>query len=401
MARISNNTFYQRAFADFKSHQDALAKLQKQIGSGKGLLRPSDDPSGASRAMDIRSVVNSLDVFGSNANLADQRLNLEDTTLAGAGDLLVRVKELALAANSGIQNNETRSAFRAEIQERLNEMLDIANVRDANGDYLFAGFKGNARPFDMSSGMASYNGDQGVRELQISTARTIAAGDSGDQVFMRVPTGNGKFSVSAQAGNTGTGLISAGSVVDPSTYQPHNYSIRFTTATTFDVVDDTLGATLLAAQAYTPGAGISFGGLSVSIGNQPAAGDRFDISPSSGQPLFDTLNEFINTLSLQPATPAGNTQLNQRLNGVITDLDQAIGHILDIRTSVGARQSALEALEDANEGLRIDLQTNLADIEDLEVDVAIGSLQQRMNSLQAAQQTFVSVARLSLFEMLR
>ncbi len=401
MTRVTTNTFYQRAFSDFQSHQAEIAKLQHQIGSGKKLLKPSDDPAGSSRALDIRAVIGRLDAFETNAGLADRRLNFEDTTLAGVSDLLVRVKELALQANSGIQTSETRNAFRVEVEERLKELLDFANVRDANGDYLFAGFKSTAKPFDISSGSANYNGDQGVRNMQVSVNRRIAAGDSGDRVFMNVAAGNAKFSVSAQAANTGTGIITAGSVVDVTSYQPHQYSVRFTTATSYDVLDDTSGATLLSGQPFSDDGVINFNGINVSVRGQPAAGDRFDLSPNTGQPIFDTLSEFINTMALSPPTPAANTQLNQRLNGVIANLDQAINHILDVRTSVGARQNALEAVETESADLRIELQTNLSDIEDVELDVAISQLQQRMGSLQAAQQTFVSIARLSLFELLR
>lgn len=401
MTRVTNNTFYRRAFADFKSHQSAIAKLQQQIGSGKKLLRASDDPAGASRALDIKGVINQLDAYGGNAGLADRRLGLEETTLGGVSDLLVRVKELSLAAKSGIQTDETRTAFRVEVEQRLGELLDMANVRDANGDYLFAGFKGNARPFDLSAGTANYNGDQGVRELQVSVTRKISAGDSGDQVFMQVPAGNGRFSVSAQAANTGTGIVSAGSVVNLASYQPHSFSIRFTSASSYEVFDDTLGSTLLTGQPFTADASISFNGMSVSIAGQPATGDRFDLSPNTGRPVFDTLSEFISALSMSPLDPASNAQLNQRLNGVIADLDQSIGHILDFRTSVGARQNALQAFEDASKDLRIDLQTNLSAIEDVELDVAIGQLQQRMNGLQAAQQTFLSISGLNLFDLLR
>ena len=401
MTRVTTNTFYQRAFSDFQSHQAEIAKLQQQIGSGKKLLKPSDDPAGSSRALDIKAVIGRLDAFETNAGLADRRLNFEDTTLAGVSDLLIRVKELALQANSGVQTSETRNAFRVEVEERLKELLDFSNVRDANGDYLFAGFKSTAQPFDISSGSANYNGDQGVRNMQVSVNRRIAAGDSGDRVFMNVPAGNAKFSVSAQAANTGTGIITAGSVVDVTIYQPHQYSVRFTSATSYDVVDDTLGSTLLSGQPFSPDAVINFNGINVSVRGQPAAGDRFDLSPNTGQPIFDTLSEFINTMALTPSTPAANSQLNQRLNGVIANLDQAINHILDVRTSVGARQNALEAVEVESGDLRLELQINLGDIEDLELDVAISQLQQRMGSLQAAQAAFVSIARLSLFELLR
>jgi len=401
VTRISSQQFYERAFQDIGRTQGDIARLQAGIGTGRRILKPSDDPSGAARARDLEEALARIEQYGKNAVLAEQRLGLEDSTLEGVQNLLVRVKELSLQANSGVQTPETRNAIRTEVSERLAELLEIANTRDAAGDYLFSGFQSDVRPFERLGGAVVYNGDQGTRELQVSSTRRITAGDHGARVFLRVPGGNGEFATRADPGNTGAAVAAAGSISDAAAATAHAYSIRFTGPATFDVVDDTLGATVLAAQPYTAGEAITFDGITTSVSGQPAAGDRFDLVPAPAQSPFETLQTFIDALAVNPVDAAGRARVNQDMNHVIDSLDQAIDHVLEVRAVTGSRLNALETVSIEHEDLALELESSLSSIQDLDMTRAIGTLQQRIAALEASQQTFVSLARLSLFDFLR
>ncbi len=401
MPRISSSMIHQQALTGIRRNQVEIARLQDGVASGRRIQRPSDDPAGASRALDIGETLDRLEQYQVNARLADQRLALEDSTLEGVQNLITRIKELSLAANSGTQTPETRNAISTEVSERLANLLDLANVRDANGDHLFSGFQGRTRPFEITGTTVSYVGDQGARDIQISTTQRVTAGDSGDRVFMRVPPGNGRFSVSADAANTGRGVLAPGSVTDEAAYTGDAYSIRFTGPATFDVVNDTLGVTVLAAQPFTENAAITFDGITTRIQNQPAAGDRFDVTPGGSQSLFETLQMFMAALAIDPVDGATAAKQSQAMSHVIDSLDRGLEHVLDVRATVGARLSALEAVETQNADLRFELQSTLSQVRDLDMVQAISSLQQRITALEAVQQSFAAVSRLSLFNYLR
>lgn len=401
MGRVSTDSFYNRAFIDIRTSQFELARLQSQVGSGKRLLSPSDDPAAAAQVLDINETLTRVEKYGQNVTLANQRLALEDSTLGGVTDLLVRVKELALGAHTGTQSPETRRAYRAEVEQRLNELLDFANTKDANGDFLFAGFRAQTRPFQRAAGGFVYNGDQGVRELQVSATRRVAAGDSGDDIFMRVPGGNGSFAVSAQGANTGTGVMSPGSITDPTAYTHHAYSVRFTSDTTYDVIDENLGAPVATAQTYQPGAGIRFDGIEVSIDGAPLSGDRFDIAPRPVQSVFETLQRFVDTMSVNPSGGAEEAQHTQAMNDIIDSLDRGLSHVLEVRTTVGARLTALESVELEAENLSFELQRARSQLEDVDIESAISLLQREINVLEISQATFVRLSDLSLFNFLR
>ncbi|MDX1698266.1 MAG: flagellin, partial [Thiohalobacterales bacterium] len=76
-------------------------------------------------------------------------------------------------------------------------LVAVANTRNANGEYLFAGYQADTIPFvDDGSGNVSYNGDQGNLHLQVSPTRQLAVADNGADVFMAVPvTAGGAASV--------------------------------------------------------------------------------------------------------------------------------------------------------------------------------------------------------------
>lgn len=81
------------------------------------------------------------------------------------------------------------------------------------------------------------------------------------------------------AANTGTGKVSAGSVVTlgPNLQQP--VTITFTSTTTFDVTGTGTGNPT--GLSYTPGADISYNGWTIQVSGAPASGDTFSVGPNT------------------------------------------------------------------------------------------------------------------------
>ena len=86
---------------------------------------------------------------------------------------------------------------------------------------------------------------RGQQSIRIGTTREIASSDSGFEVFQRVRNGNGTFRVDANVANTGTGysLMQVVWLIYPF-FQPDDFAINFTSATTFDVVNTTTATTV-------------------------------------------------------------------------------------------------------------------------------------------------------------
>ncbi len=297
--RVSTSYIQRSGLQQILDLQTKVANTQNQIGLGTKIINPSDDPSVASRILDLNEAITRIDQLDRNADFATQRLNLEEATLESSNNVLQRVRELAIqAGNTGALDLQSNQAIAKELSERLDELMGYANTQDVNGDFLFSGFQSSTQPFTTDGqGNFSYNGDQGQISSQIGVNRRVVVNDSGADVFQLVRNGNGKFSVDSSRTNAGTGTITTGSVLNTSVYQPQDFSINFTTATTYEVVNDTTGATILTAQPYTDGAAITFNGMSVEVEGTPVAGDSFTVKASRNQDIFTTINNLITDLN--------------------------------------------------------------------------------------------------------
>ena len=190
--RISTSWIFQQGVNAMLDQQTALAKTQQQLATGKRILAPSDDPSASTRVLELDQLIDTSQQYQRNSDYAETRLKLEEAVLTEVGDVLQRVRELAVRANNGTMSAGDRSAIAVEIRTNLDGLLNLANSKDATGEYLFAGNKTDTRPFiDNGAGNYSYDGDQGERSLQIGPSRQVSVGDSGDNVFMKVDNGAG------------------------------------------------------------------------------------------------------------------------------------------------------------------------------------------------------------------
>ncbi len=400
--RISTTTFFNRTTDSIQQRQFELDRLQQQVASGKRLLAPSDDPAASGRVLEITNTLEAVSQYSTNADIATGRLEHEESVLSSANEVIKRVRELAVRGKNASLTAADRGFLASEVRQRLDELLGLANTRSENGDYMFAGSLSRTRPFLRdSSGQVNYLGDDTVRELQISADRRIADRDSGFDVFMAIRNGNGSFVTDADAANTGTGLISVGSVSDPTLYTGHDYRIDFTAPGSYDIIDVTTGTTLVTGAAYTEGATITaIPGVEFSISGTPAAGDRFTLQPSDNQSVFETLNRLVTALETPSSSPAQEARMQQSLDRALTDLDQAQEQMLRVRTSIGARLKALDSQKQINEGYSFQLTKVRSQLEDLNLVSAISELQLTAASLQAAQLTFSRIQGLTLFKFL-
>ncbi|MGV6859300.1 MAG: flagellar hook-associated protein FlgL [bacterium] len=397
--RISSSYFTKFTIQEMNDRQVEIAQLQEDISSGKKLHKPSDDPALVARTQTIESSMLRLEQFQKNTNAARQRIGLEEDTLGRVTDLIQRTQELALQAKSGTVTAEKLQAYGAEVQQHFNELVDYGNTRNANGEFIFAGRMGRTRPFALENNQISYDGDHGQIEVQIGSSRKVAASNSGDKVFMNISTGNGRFSVDSDPANTGTGVLGTGSVSNNSIYEARDFSIEFTSPTTFDVKDDT-GAVIQSGN-YQEHANISFNGMNVRLSGTPETGDKFYTKPSVKQDLFSVLDTFIQAAKVNPGNSNERAQLDQTLNSVIDSLDQAHIHINSERSEIGARLRYLDSADEENSSVDFLLKSTLSDMEDTDYAEAASKLQLEMTTLEAVRQTYSQIQGNSLFNYLR
>ena len=393
--RVSTSGSFLRGVSLMQQLQVALDRSQQQIATGRRLLTPADDPIASGRALELKESLARIGQFDRNGTMARNRLNHEESALTDVNNVLQRIRELAIQANNASQSNESRGLIAVEMRQHLDGLVQIANQRDGNGNYLFAGNMDSTEPVARAGATYSYNGDQGQRLIQIGESRHVADGDPGSLVFFQVRNGNGDFSATPAAANTGSGVLGPGSVVDPTQYDRDQYSIRFIDPANYEVLDS--AAAVVASGTFQPGDAVAFRGIEVAIDGQPAAGDTFNVNPSGYQNVFAMIDNLASALESTVSDDASRAAMNNGINEGILNVDQAIGNVLQIRTQVGSRLAAVDNEQDSNGAFALIVQETLADIEELDYAEAISQLSLQATTLEAAQQSFLRTQNLSLF----
>jgi flagellar hook-associated protein 3 FlgL len=141
--------------------------------------------------------------------------------------------------------------------------------------------------------------------------------------------------------------------------------------------------------------------LEFNVTGAPSNGDTFTINPSTKQSVFTTLTNLINLLNTPPASGvAGETNLTNGLNTASNDLSSTLNNVLTVRASIGARLNELSSLNTEGSNLNLEYSTTLSNLQDLNYAQAISNFSQQQTTLSAAQQSFVKISNLSLFNYL-
>jgi flagellar hook-associated protein 3 FlgL len=398
--RISSSTLFDSNVATLGQQQSRLVQTQQQIASGKRLTSAAIDPAGATRALDLTQADAILTQHTANRGAARDPVSLSESTLQSVTILIQDAKTAAIYAGNGSLNATDRATLATDLNGRLQELVGLANTKDATGNYLYSGFQSNTTPFVATPAGVSYFGDDGQRLMQVAAGRQIATSDSGADVFMRIKNGNGTFVTQASTApaNTGSGVISAGSVTNPAALTGNNYSVTFSGgagAQTYSVTNTTTGLPVAGqtTQPYVAGRAIAFDGLQFTVEGAPSAGDSFTVAPSTNVSLFKTLSDMITSLN----APVVGSSLTNALNTGMTNLDNALGSVLNTRANLGLRLNEIDALQLTGDNMSLQIKQSLSTLQDTNVTQAISDLTQQQTSLQAAQKTFAQVSSLTLF----
>jgi flagellar hook-associated protein 3 FlgL len=395
--RVTQSLNQSQFLAALNTLESGINQTQNQMSSGLQFSTASQNPTAAGSVNNYSQALAQSQQYDTNAGSAQTNLNTEDNALSQVQSQLQSLRDLALEANSGTLSNTDRTAIATQAVQIQNSLLSLANTQNGNGEYIFSGFAAQTQPFTLTATGATYNGDQGQRQIQIAAGQTVADGDNGDTVFNQLKTGNGTFTVTANSINTGSGIVGATSVSDPTAYGGGTYTIQFGAAGAYQVLQ---GATLVTSGTYTDGGTIAFNGVQVTLSGQPANSDSFSVAPSTNQSLFTTVQNLVTALQAGVSTPASATSLNNSVNAAINNIDQALTQSSNVRATIGGRLNSITTQQSVGTSQQTQLQQSISKLQSLDYASAITTLDQQNTTLSAAMQAFTLTQGLSLFKFL-
>ena len=394
--RISTLGFQTSASNQMQSLEADIAQTQSQLATGSKLQTAADDPAGMAQVNQLNAQISASKQFQANGSALNANLTIEEQSLTDATNVMQSARDLAVSANNSALTSSQRQDIAAQLKQLLQQLVATANSTDANGNYLFAGEASATVPFAQSGNSVAYNGSTSVNQVQISPNQRVSAGDSGSSVFMNIPGGNGTFTTSVGAANTGTATIDPGTVVNTSQWVPDTYTITFSDPTDYTVTDGA-GNTVTGGTYSSPGA-ITFNGISTTVTGTPAAGDSFTVAPAGTSSAFNTLSNLITTLSNPNLSSA---QISNQVGTALEQIDGAISNFGLAQASVGARINAITAASSSAATQQTTMTASVTTLRDVDYAAATTRLSTEEVALQAAQESYASIANLSLFNYLK
>src|SRR5690554_1463798 len=410
--RISSQQAFNLCVKGIQNNYAELIRTQQQISTGNRILTPADDPVASVRLMQLEQQQNMLGQYKDNLVAANNSLVQEESVLNSVNDIMQRIRVLAEEAGNGALSQSDRQSIAAELREREDELLGLMNTKNARGEYLFSGFQSKTQPFvRQGDGSFVYMGDEGQRKLQVASSLDIPISDNGKKVFQNVTNAARLDATYTQP--TGSSLtVSSPLVQDEIAYasapgypdsqfeirfndpaNPKNYEIVETSTLTSLQTgsmddDDKLHDTLVFAGVVVHLDGVPDGTETIIITADPAR---------EKQGVLDTIYQLRTALENNTDSPEGSRATRDAVAAAITNIDHAMVTIDQTRGDIGARMNIIETTQTNNEDVTLVNQAVQAELREVDYPEALSKLAFQSIILEAAQQSYVKVSNLNLF----
>lgn len=209
--RVSDQQRFQSFTDDVQQRLVNLTRIQKELGTGKSLLAPSEDVHRAGTTLRTEDLLAADAQFVRNIDDGLVWAQSADSRLQAIMDVLSQICALAVAADNDSQNEDDRRNAAVQMDQKLEELMGLVNA-SSNGRYLFGGHHTTSSPFvvmrdaegKIQSVTVHTDTIAGRTYRRISEDEDVQVNISGDRLFRPVG-GDGDedvFSVIAALRNT-------------------------------------------------------------------------------------------------------------------------------------------------------------------------------------------------------
>ncbi|MCL1925793.1 MAG: flagellar hook-associated protein FlgL [Syntrophorhabdaceae bacterium] len=335
--RVSTPQIYRQTSDALMQSIANLYKLNEQIGSGKRINRPSDDVTGAARALDYKVFMENGKQYLSSISSTANALSYFDSTFDSVDTALSRLKELSIVAANGATSDTSRYAVSVEAGEIRDHILTLANTK-VGGTYIFSGFKTDTRAYDNSF---AYQGDAGLVKVGIGGGMLVTQNVTGPEAF--------------------TYTLDAEKSVD-------------------------MGSGLYAYYIPDPGGG-------------PVT--TVEIRASDRTTVLDTFSYGNAMEIADLMTKAMEDNNIPRISALIGSIDDMADHVYRVRAEVGARMNVLDSQDARIRELNYTTEVNLSSVQDADIVSTASDFVKANSVLSAVQLSTVRILSQSLLDFLR
>ena len=184
MAVINTNVAATLTANALAQNERASTQALERLSTGLRINSSADDAAGMAMANTMTAQVKGLDMAVKNANDAISMIQTADGASIEIGDMLQRMRELAVQANNGTLTDADRTQLNLEFQQLETEITRVGAQTEWNGTALLAGTIG-------TTGTVTYQIGDTAQTMDVAFGTLTAVGDLGLDATGTIATATG------------------------------------------------------------------------------------------------------------------------------------------------------------------------------------------------------------------
>jgi flagellin len=141
---INTNVASLNAQRNLSASQNSLNTSIQRLSSGLRINSAKDDAAGLAISDRMSSQIKGMDQAVRNANDGVSMAQTAEGALSNSGDMLQRIRELAVQSSNSSNSSSDRKALQTEVSQLTSELNRVANTTQFNGQNLLDGTMGTA-----------------------------------------------------------------------------------------------------------------------------------------------------------------------------------------------------------------------------------------------------------------
>ncbi|MDP3107084.1 flagellin [Hydrogenophaga sp.] len=171
MTTINTNVMSMTAQRNLSQSAGSLATSMQRLSSGLRVNSAKDDAAGLAISERMSAQVRGLNVAARNANDGISLAQTAEGSLGKVGDMLQRMRELAVQSANATNSDSDRDALQAEVGQLKQEIQRVADTTQFNGTKLLNG------GFTNQTFQVGANAGESISVDSIGNAQLTALGD--------------------------------------------------------------------------------------------------------------------------------------------------------------------------------------------------------------------------------
>ena len=181
--KISTSQYFTTMNNLMTEQHSKIAKLQSQLSVGKKNVTPSTDVKATTASLKLSEVISKQNDDIANLKNVNAGYKEEEAIMMSMSDMMRRMEDISVAARSDTYASSDLDIFAIEVEGYMDDIRGLANSRDSNGHFMFAGTKVTTLPFTKNAaGAVLYNGNQTEPKLELDTGYKLPLSISGHKL---------------------------------------------------------------------------------------------------------------------------------------------------------------------------------------------------------------------------